>query len=64
MLGSVLKGDFGFSFATNSPVADLLWIRARNTLLLTGLATLLAWVLAVPLGLWAAARSGRWVVFS
>ncbi len=60
-LGSTLQGDLGFSFATNSPVAPLLWTRARNTLLLTTLATGLAWLLAVPLGLWAAAARARWV---
>ena len=34
-VGSVLRGDMGFSFAYNRPVAPLLFIRARNTLLLT-----------------------------
>lgn len=59
-LGSVLRGDLGFSFAYNGPVAPLIWMRARNTLLLTSLATLLAWLIAVPVGLWAASRPGRW----
>jgi ABC-type dipeptide/oligopeptide/nickel transport system permease component len=40
-------------------VAPLLWERAKNTLLLTVTATLLAWLVAVPLGIWAADR-GRW----
>jgi peptide/nickel transport system permease protein len=57
---SVLAGDFGFSFAYNTPVAPLLWERARNTLLLTGLATLLAWLIAVPAGVWSAAHQGKW----
>ncbi len=59
-LRSVLSGDLGFSFSYNTPVAPLVWVRARNTLLLTGLATLLAWLIAVPVGLWAASRPGRW----
>src|SRR5271156_1150 len=49
-LNSVAKGEFGFSFAYNSPVAPLLWSRARNTLLLTVSATLLAWLVALPWG--------------
>jgi peptide/nickel transport system permease protein len=57
---SVLKGDMGFSFSYNSPVGPLLWARARNTLLLTSIATLLAWLLAIPLGIWSAANKGRW----
>jgi peptide/nickel transport system permease protein len=57
--GAVLHGDLGFSFAYNTPVAPLLWTRARNTLLLTGTATVLVWMLALPLGVWSAERLGR-----
>jgi peptide/nickel transport system permease protein len=57
---STLHGEMGFSFAYNSPVAPLLWVRARNTLFLTLIATLIAWVLALPLGVWSAATLGRW----
>jgi peptide/nickel transport system permease protein len=55
---SVLGGDWGFSFAYNRPAGPILWSRASNTLLLTGTATLLAWMTALPLGIWAAARPG------
>src|SRR3979490_1705982 len=58
-LNSVLHGEMGFSFAYNSPVAPLLLARARNTLLLTVTATLLAWGIALPLGVWSADRLGR-----
>src|SRR6266700_3290572 len=57
---SCLRGEFGYSFAYNSPAGPLLWVRARNTLLLTSLATMLAWMLAVPLGIWAATHAGKW----
>ncbi len=59
-LRAVLRGDMGTSFAYNSPVGPLLALRARNTLLLTGTATLLAWLLAIPFGIWSAARQGKW----
>jgi peptide/nickel transport system permease protein len=55
-LGSLLRGELGFSFAYGQPVAPLLWPRARNTLLLTATATALAWLVAVPLGVWWASR--------
>lgn len=58
-LNAVAHGNLGFSFAYNSPVGPLLWVRARNTLILTATATLLAWLLALPLGVWSAARFGR-----
>jgi peptide/nickel transport system permease protein len=57
-VNSLLRGEMGFSFAYNSPVAPLLWVRARNTLLLTFTATLIAWALALPLGIWSATTLG------
>lgn len=63
-MASVARGELGYSFAYDSPVAPLLWPRLRNTLLLTGTATAIAWALAVPIGVWwstrrsAAARHG------
>jgi peptide/nickel transport system permease protein len=60
-LRSIVRGDFGFSCAYNIPAGSLLWPRAWNTLLLTVPATLLAWALAVPLGIRAAARRGGWI---
>ena len=58
-VGSVLRGDMGFSFAYNSPVAPLLLVRARNTLLLTVTAMLLAWGIALPLGICSAEHQGH-----
>lgn len=55
-LGNSLHGDFGYSFAYDTPVANLIWTRARNTLFLTISSTLLAWLIAIPLGVWSAAR--------
>lgn len=57
-LAAVVRGDLGYSMAYNQPVAPLLWERAKNTLLLTVTATVLAWLAAVPLGIWAAERRG------
>jgi peptide/nickel transport system permease protein len=59
-LRGVFHGDLGPSFAYNSPVAPLLAVRARNTLLLTGTSMLLAWLIAIPLGVAGAARRGKW----
>jgi peptide/nickel transport system permease protein len=55
---SVISGQWGFSFAYNSPAGPILWSRSGKTLLLTGAATLLAWLIALPVGGWAAARPG------
>lgn len=51
---SALRADFGYSIAYNTPVAPLLWARAKNTLLLNTVAMVLTWIIAVPLGIWLA----------
>jgi peptide/nickel transport system permease protein len=53
-LESVVRGEWGFSLSYNMPVARLLWPRLLNTLLLTVTAAVLAWVVAVPAGIWLA----------
>ena len=59
-LGSAARGEFGFSFAYNCPVWPLLTERAANTLVLTITAALVSWAMAIPIGMIAAARAGRW----
>ena len=58
-VNSVLHGELGYSFAYNTPVAPLIRIRARNTLILSLTATFFGWALALPLGIWSAAQLGR-----
>jgi peptide/nickel transport system permease protein len=55
-LKSISSGELGYSFAYNTPVKALLGVRVINTLILTGTALLIVWVLAVPLGITSAAR--------
>lgn len=58
---SSAKGDFGYSFAYNTPASTLLWPRARNTLLLTVPAVLISWLIALPLGVLIAGTKNRWI---
>ena len=60
-LKSAASGDWGTSFAYNAPVAPLIWSRARNTLLLTGLSMLLCWMIALPIGVFSAGERHRWI---
>jgi len=57
-LGRALSGDLGHSRLYSVPVAGLLWPRLLSTLVLMGLAFLLALALAFPAGVWAATRPG------
>jgi peptide/nickel transport system permease protein len=58
-LKSLTRGDMGYSFAYNQSATSLIWPRAVNTLLLTVSATILAWLLAIPIGIWSAERRGH-----
>jgi len=60
-LTGLLHGDFGYSLAYHGPVAALLPERIASTLLLTATAVLLAWGLALPLGIWSAAGRRGWL---
>jgi len=59
-LESVATGELGYSFAYGQPVGPLLRDRALHTLALASVATLAAWLLAIPLGVGFAVARGRW----
>lgn len=59
-LGSLVRLELGYSYRTGAPVVEVVGLAARNTLWLSGVAALLAWTLALPLGIWTAERSGGW----
>ncbi|MEU6998007.1 ABC transporter permease [Nonomuraea sp. NPDC046570] len=56
-VSNIFTGDFGTSFLTGEPVAEVIASRLPNTLSLAVLATLLSLIIAVPLGMWAAIRT-------
>src|SRR3972149_1827706 len=54
--GAALEGDFGYSRLHARPVLEILWPRLGNTALLMGTSFVLALALALPAGVFAAAR--------
>ena len=60
-LMNALKFDLGYSFSYHVPVIELIKERIGNTLFLSITSALLAWLLAVPLGIWAALNPNRWI---
>jgi len=54
--GQALQGNFGYSRSLNQPVLAVLWPRLLNTLELAGIAFLLSVAIALPIGVWTAAR--------
>ncbi len=55
----LLRGDPGVSFRTGRPVADTLFIRVRNSLLLAGIAFVVVMPLALALGVIAGLNEGK-----
>lgn len=60
-LSGVVRGDFGASLSERLPVTTLIGARLGNTLKLSLTATLLALLLALPLGALAAKQRGSWL---
>ncbi len=59
--GIVTRGDFGHSLYYNKPVADVVGERLPRTLLLALVCHLLASVLGITFGIWAATRQYTWI---
>jgi peptide/nickel transport system permease protein len=63
-LRHLLEGNLGFSWTLDQPVASLLGSHLPKTIILVGMATILALVVAVPIGLWQAVRRNRLVDYT
>lgn len=59
-LSSIVRGDFGYSFAYQVPVLWLIQSRLLNTLLLNVIALVVAWSLAIPIGIYTATHQYSW----
>jgi peptide/nickel transport system permease protein len=55
-LRNFLRGDLGYSFEYKRPVSELIGERLLNTLLLNVVSIVLTWLVAIPLGVYAAVR--------
>lgn len=52
----MLQGDLGNSFLRDTPVRNLIWDRLGYTTLIALLSMLVAWVVSLPIGIYAAVR--------
>jgi peptide/nickel transport system permease protein len=57
-IANVARGDLGRSISRKQPVTTLIADRIGPSFLISGTALVLAWLAAIPLGLYASARSG------
>jgi len=63
-LGHLLRGNLGFSWKLDQSVASLLGQRLPKTIILVGFSTILALVVAIPIGLWQAVRRNKAVDYT
>jgi peptide/nickel transport system permease protein len=55
-MGNILRGDLGLSFSSNQPVMNVIRRPIQNSLYLVMFATVLLWLMAIPLGVFSAVR--------
>ncbi len=58
-LGNLLRGNLGYSWTLNQSVASLLATRLPKTIILVGISTLLAIIVAIPVGVVQAVRRNK-----
>ncbi len=58
-LGHLVQGDLGFSWTLDQSVSSLLAQRLPKTIILVGSSTVIALLVAVPIGLWQAVRRNK-----
>jgi peptide/nickel transport system permease protein len=59
-IGNLCRGDLGYSFAREAKVTDVILERAFNTFTLGLFSILFTWLIAVPLGIYAAVHQYSW----
>jgi peptide/nickel transport system permease protein len=63
-LGHLLQGNLGFSWKLDQSVASLIGQWLPKTVILVGISTIIAIVIAVPIGLWQAVRRNKGVDYA
>ncbi|BBI31240.1 ABC transporter permease [Cohnella abietis] len=63
-LGNLLQGDFGYSYSSYEPVMQAVGARIGPTLLLMGVSLLLAYIIAVPIGILSARKQYSWLDYT
>ena len=59
-VGGFPRGDFGYSVEWKKPVGELIASRLGFTLVLSGLALVVMWLVAIPIGIYSATHQYSW----
>lgn len=63
-LGHLLQGNLGYSWKLNQSVTSLLGSHLPKTIILVGISTILALIVAIPIGVWQAVRRNKAVDYT
>jgi peptide/nickel transport system permease protein len=59
-IANLVRGDLGYSFSREAPVLNVIAERFANTLMLGVFAAIVTWLVAIPLGIYAAVHQYSW----
>ncbi len=59
-VGGMVRGDFGYSFEYNLPVADVVGDRLLLTMLISIVTVMFTWAIAFPIGIYSATHQYSW----
>jgi peptide/nickel transport system permease protein len=59
--GILFRGDWGQSFEWQKPVSSLIWDRIGLTMLISFLTIIFSWLIAIPIGVYAATHQYSWL---
>lgn len=60
-LENLFKGDFGFSYSTYEPVTNMIFERLGPTLILMGASLIIAYLIAIPIGIISSTKQYSWI---
>lgn len=60
-VGNIFRGDFGYSYSSHEPVMQMLLDRIGPTLILMGAALIIAYLIAIPIGILSATKQYSWI---
>ena len=63
-LGHLVRGNLGYSWKLNQSVASLLGSHLPKTIILVGISTIIALLVAIPIGVWQAVRRNKAVDYT
>jgi peptide/nickel transport system permease protein len=63
-LANIARGNFGYSMVMNEPVAKIILVRMKNSLILMGTGFFISIIIGVPIGIYVSQKQYSWIDFT